>query len=65
MRGFDPTGTYVYFAENGDCEQVEVSESFWPDVASGERGVWHTARHAKGCRALFVTWGEGTESVPL
>ena len=51
MTEFDPTSTYVYFAENGDCFVIP-------------RGVWHTARHAKVCRALFVTWGEGTESAP-
>lgn len=130
MKSFDPTKTYVHFGPSGDCEQVEVTDAFWPDVMSGKRaypgrmmvaftfegdwstkeihpagdelvvvqegavdlvlietpplqngeqvvslkagdcavipkGVWHTARNARGCCALFFTQGEGTESVPL
>lgn len=34
---FDPSSTYVHLADGGDADAIAVTDSFWPELISGER----------------------------
>jgi mannose-6-phosphate isomerase-like protein (cupin superfamily) len=68
---FDLSHTYVHLADGGAGELIEVTESLWPEVMTGQRQypgrlvtVRHMAEdwptwelHPQGEELLFMLWG--------
>lgn len=53
------------FAGEGEDGPEEVVAAEAGQVVIIPRGRWHTARNARGFRAVFATPGEGTEHRPV
>jgi mannose-6-phosphate isomerase-like protein (cupin superfamily) len=63
-----PNGDEIIYLLSGEMELVFEGLPSAP-LAPGRavivpRGVWHTARVAKPSKALFITFGEGTQRRP-